>query len=155
MRDAFEVNKFQHAQAQLEQQLRIKMGFPTNIPVQFGLARRHASDLEDAVRYNFTLLTLLDRISLALCCGKELFHQIDHIPAKPGGDEISLRLTHPSDNTMHIDPWPFDVSQLTLSVPCRYIPARPYADDAEYRQVLASAEAQAVEFTLSQFTKLR
>ncbi|HYE18393.1 MAG TPA: DUF3891 family protein, partial [Tepidisphaeraceae bacterium] len=82
--DQFEMNKFQHRQVEIQETLRDRLGFANDAPRQLGLAPPGTSPLDDQLRSNFRVLTLMDRLSLSLCCGKNLFPTIDDVHPTPG-----------------------------------------------------------------------
>jgi len=146
--ELFALNKFQHTQTHIQHDLRHRLGFATDIPVQFGLASVGASDAEDAIRYNFMLLSALDRISLVLCCGEVLFPRLDDLPTCPACSSVTLHLHRGDDDTLEIDPWPFDCPELSIPVPCRYIPAIHYQNDAAYHLAYHAAAPATALMTL-------
>src|SRR5437016_2125182 len=118
-RDRFELNKFQHRQIERQEQLRRQLGLRTDRPLQFGLAAPGQDAAEDLLRFHFRLLVLCDRLSLELCCGKELFPEIEAIHAKPGQLPLSIHTRLSDDRSLAVDPWPFDAPSLRAEVPCR------------------------------------
>ncbi len=82
-------------------------------------AQRDGLDVsEDELWRNYVLLQVFDRLSLRLCLGD---------PAGMGPLEIALpegrvlRVERDGDNVERLDPWPFSLDELTLTVPTRTI----------------------------------
>lgn len=126
------------------------------------------SDLEHSLWYNYELLQAWDFISLYACICEtstgdgptrpifEILKSLDHepgprtIPAVPtsiGGDRVDLTLTAVDHGVAVIDPYPFDVDELRVSVPARMIPDRRYANLADTRDSLATARQEDVVCT--------
>jgi hypothetical protein len=147
-RGQFELNKFQQKQIERQEQLRNRLGLRTDLPLTLGLAPPRVSEAEDLLRRNFRLLTLADRLSLQLCCGKMLFPQIDGILPRAGGEPIDITTRFIADNELVIDPWPFSEKRLTTPVPARRLPAAPFPDVKTFRDAYRAAPAERVVYTL-------
>src|SRR5207248_4922029 len=117
--DLFEMNKFQHRQIEIQEDLHKRLGLSNDLPRQFGLAAPGASAAEDLLRSNYRLLTAMDRISLALCCGENLFPALGDVHARAGAAAMRLSLSMPDSATMVVTPWPFDQGRLRFEVPAR------------------------------------
>lgn len=146
-RELFELNKFQQNQIEAQENFRARLGLRTDLPLQYGLAPRSTSAAEDLLLCNYNLLKAMDRVSLALLCSEPLFETIDGVFPRPGEQPIELRLRHVGEWTLRMDPWPFDVPRIDLLVPCRRVPARPYQNIDEFREVYAASpvESQSVQ----------
>jgi hypothetical protein len=133
--DLFEMNKFQHRQSEIQEDLRQRLGLRTDVPLKMGLPKTGVSPADDQLIFNFRLLTAMDRISLALCCGKHLFPILDDVHAKPGQAPTRITLQMPDASTMIIDPWPFDQPAMTFQVPARRLPKSPFASVEEFQHL--------------------
>lgn len=140
--DVFELNKFQHAQIELQERLRPQVGLRVDRPLTHGLAPRGISPEEDLLLFNFRLLRLMDAMSLALLCSEELSISMDGLMANPGGDAVDLSLKRATEFVLIVDPWPFENGSLEHDVPFKRVPARRYSDDAELRQVYFEASPE-------------
>ena len=138
-KDLFDLNKFQHRQAELQEQMRRRLGLRTDIPLNKGLAKPGFDAAEDLLLFNYNLLKTCDRLSLDLCCSEPLFETIEDVYPRPGGKPITLRLGHRGESEMSVAPWPFDVERLEDEVPCRRVPARPLETDESFRRVFEDA----------------
>jgi hypothetical protein len=147
-RDVFELNKFQHNQIELQESLRKQLGLRTDNPLYLGLASPGADPAEDQLRFNFRLLTLCDRLSLELCCGKAIFPTIEEILARPGARALTLQTQMPDHLTLRVDPWPFDGEVIVGDIPCRRVTAQRFADEAAFRASYAAAPVESVQFQL-------
>jgi hypothetical protein len=148
-RDVFELNKFQHWQVELQETLRKQLSMRTDVPLHLGLAAPGTDEPEDLLRFHFRMLTLCDRLSLALGCGKALFPKIDQVYARPGEAAVTLstRMVG-TDRTMVVDPWPFDVDALSAEVPCRRVSGRPFESEQVFRAEYAAAPVESIRFEL-------
>lgn len=138
-KDLFDLNKFQHRQAEHQEVLRRRLGLRTDVPLNKGLAKPGVDPAEDLLLFNYGLLKTCDRLSLDLCCSEPLFETIEEVYPRPGAAPVTLRLGHVGEGSMTIDPWPFDAGPLEHEVPCRRVPARRYVDEREFRDVFAEA----------------
>ncbi|HSI33573.1 MAG: DUF3891 family protein [Phycisphaerae bacterium] len=143
--DQFEMNKFQHRQVEIQEALRDRLGFANDAPRQLGLAPAGTSPLDDQLRSNFRILTLMDRLSLSLCCGKNLFPTIDDVPPAPGQPPRPLTLSMPDDRTLTIAPWPFADPEIRLPIRAKRLPATPYADVDQLRAAYRAAPEETIE----------
>ena len=148
--DQFEMNKFQHRQVEIQETLRARLGFANDTPRQMGLADRGASPADDQLRYNFSVLALLDRVSLSLCCGRNLFPHIDEVHPAPGEEPISLNLFMRDDTTLVIAPWPFSADEIRLNVPAKRVKSEPWENVTAFQAACAGANVHHIELVLRQ-----
>jgi hypothetical protein len=134
--DLFEMNKFQHRQIEVQEELRARLGLSNELPRQLGLAKAGASAADDRLLSDFLVLTMLDRISLSLCCGNNLFPTLQQVAAG------AMRLVMPDSATMEIEPWPFEEAILKLEVPARSVGKGPFGSVDEFRGMYANAPAE-------------
>jgi hypothetical protein len=146
--DLFELNKFQHRQIEIQEDLRPKVGLTNDVTRQLGLAAPGTSPAEDRLIFNFRLLTLMDRLSLNLCCGKMLFARIEDVPFRPGESPTPISLTMPDASTLTLDPWPFDQAEMAFEVPARAVAKRVYADVGELHWAYGESTPQRLVLTL-------
>ncbi|MDB5323280.1 MAG: hypothetical protein JWN40_4911 [Phycisphaerales bacterium] len=140
--DLFEMNKFQHRQSEIQEDLRKRIGLRTDVPLQLGLPKTGASPADDQLIFNFRLLTAMDRISLALCCGKHLFPTLDDVRGQPGQPPTRITAQMPDPSTMTLDPWPFDEPAMTFQVPAKRIPKETFATLDEFQRIYRETPAQ-------------
>lgn len=142
--DQFELNKFQHKQVELQEDLRQRLGMRIDLPLTHGLAPAGTSEKEDALLFDFYLLRAMDALSLAACCSESLFVSLDNVFARPGGVPISIEVGRPQEFTVTLNPWPFDTEALEFPVPARRIAARSYHDAGEFRDAYGAAHTAAI-----------
>jgi hypothetical protein len=147
-KDLFDLNKFQHRQAELQETLRRQLGLRTDVPLRQGLAKLGVDAKEDLLLFNYNLLKMCDRLSLDLCCGEPLFESIEDVYAKPGAAPLTLELTHVGEGSMKVKPWPFDAPRLEYDVPGRRVSAVPFESEAAFREAYAAAPAAGLHVRL-------
>lgn len=146
--DLFEVNKFQHKQIEHQEALRARLGLATDVPLHLGLAPLGTSPADDQLLFNFRLLTAMDRVSLALCCGKDLFPTIHDLHPRPGAKPEPVTITMPDPSAMTLAPWPFRADEVVAEVPARRVRSQPYTDPEVFRRDYENAAAERVVFTI-------
>lgn len=142
--DVFELNKFQHAQIELQEHLRPQVGLRIDRPLTHGLAPRGVSPAEDRLLLDFRLLRAMDALSLALLCSEELSITMDGLVSRPGGDSINVSLTRPSEFNVRVNPWPFEPGPLEHRVPFRRLPAQDFVDEAHLRDEYGRSAVETV-----------
>jgi hypothetical protein len=148
-KDLFDLNKFQHRQAELQEQLRRRIGLRTDIPLTKGLAKPGVDPAEDLLLFDYNLLKTCDRLSLDLCCSEPLFETIEEVFPRPGAMPITLHLGHVAESSMTVHPWPFDADRLEYELPCRRLPATPFTSDHDFQQAFAAAPRDTLHVRLA------
>ena len=148
-RDLFDLNKFQHRQAQLQEDLRRRLGLSTDIPLNKGLSKPGVAPEEDLLLFNYNLLKMCDRLSLDLCCSEPLFETIEEVFPRPGAAPVTLRLVHVGESAITVAPWPFDADRLEDEVPCRRVRVEPFTSDDEFRRAFEQAPREVLRVRLS------
>lgn len=147
-RDLFELNKFQHRQIEIQQDLRRALGLRTDIPLHLGRATPGSGVREDLLLFGYHLLKAMDAMSLDACSGGDLFQTIEEVYPRPGARPVTLRFRHPRPFELTVDPWPFDQPALALDIPCRQVPAQRYESDAEFQRDFHAAPVGQVTITV-------
>jgi hypothetical protein len=129
-RQEFDLNCFQHAEIERQEELRRSLGLRVDMPLKLGLAVTPGVAEEDWLRRLHENLQALDRLSLTICCNAVPFRQAEGIVPRPGVRATPLRMERTGDWTVRVEPWPFDESELRLEVPGRIVPATAYLDGA-------------------------
>ena len=146
-RAVFEVNQFQHREIERQAQLREAVGLPTDVPLHHGLADAGASADDDRLTYHFRLLQAMDLVSLSACCTHVPTRPAEMLPA-PGGRPRWLTIARDGQGAVRVSPWPFDVARIEVSVRCRRLPARPFADESMFRRAYAAAAVETLSVVL-------
>ena len=149
-KELFDLNKFQHKQIEVQENLRRELGLRTDVPLHLGRAAPGTGAREDLLLFGYHLLKLLDAISLDLCSGGDLFEKVDEVYPRPGDVALTLRIQHPADFELAVDPWPFDQPVIRSEVPGRRVPAQRYENESEFQDVFAAATVDRVAVTIRQ-----
>ncbi len=141
--DEFRLSQFLHRQIEIQETLRKKLQMRVDLPLRGGLAEPGRSPDEDLLLANFHLMQLLDQLSLVLCFDELLFARVNNVYPRPGAEALTVGFDCESQ-CVRLDPWPFDVEQLDLSIPGRRVPNRPYAGENDLVDTLAHAPSQTI-----------
>jgi hypothetical protein len=147
--ELFLLNQFQQAQIEHQEDLRRQLGLRTDRPTRLGLlAKRGVDEQEDLLSFNYAWVKAMDAISLDLCCSEDLFPQLDWVQPMPGAAPVTIRVQHPGEGELALDPWPFHGGRIERKVPCRRVPARAYASEDEFREIYAAAPREQFAVTV-------
>ena len=138
----FEVNKFQHLQIEMQENLRRQLGMHTDIPLRLGLAENSSDPREHALEFDFRMLQAMDKLSLCICCTKPPFAQVEPVMDYPGGKAISLNVSRLEPEKLVVTPWPFDIDQIEVTFPYRRVQSQPFADEKSFRNAFAAAKVE-------------
>lgn len=98
---------------------------------------------------NYELLQAWDVLSLVLCTSESPDEAtIEPVPVAPGTNDVSLTVTPSGENEFTVDPYPFDESPLTVSVPARIVPKGEYDTEDDLVRAYYGGEHETVRFTL-------
>jgi hypothetical protein len=139
--DVFELNKFQHAQIELQEKLRPQVGLRIDLPLTHGLAAPGESPWEDALLFDFRLLRAMDALSLALLCSENLAISMAGFQSSSGGRTVAIETERPAEFTVRLTPSPFD-AELEIFVPFRRVPAQPFPDEQAFGRAYAEAATE-------------
>lgn len=145
----FEVNKFQHTQIELQENLRRKLGMHTDIPLRLGLAERSNDPREMALEFDFRMLQAMDKLSLCICCTRPPFANVEPVEHHPGGKHVALHVKRPDIQKLTVNPWPFDVQSIRVSFPYRRVSSKPFANAEQFRNEYAAAKVEHFSCTVS------
>jgi hypothetical protein len=146
--ELFAVNRFQHAQIEIQENLRRQLQMRVDLPLKYGLASPGRSADEDLLLCNFRLLQWLDRLSLDLCFDRVCVSAVDQVYPRPGVEPIALQLSRDEDGCFGVNPWPFDQSEVTLTIPARRMPNQRFASAEEFCDQLHNAQAVVLNVSL-------
>jgi hypothetical protein len=146
--DQFEINKFQHRQVEIQEDLRRRLGLSTDVPLKLGLAKLGTSAADDQLLFDFRLLTAMDRVSLSLCTGKLLFPRMEDVHPAPGRPPVPIEIGLADPATMTLRPWPFDQGEMTFEVPARRVQKEPFASVEEFQAAYRGATPEPLALTL-------
>jgi hypothetical protein len=143
--DVFELNKFQHGQIELQEQLRPMLGLRIDRPLKHGLAPPGTSADEDRLLFDFRLLRAMDALSLALLCSEKLSVTMDGLLTRPDGEPGCLSVTRPAEFTVNLAPWPFQANSLEDQVSVRRVPARSFVNESDLRDSYTEAPTESIQ----------
>lgn len=146
--EVFELNRFQHREIERQELLRQRLGMRLDRPLKLGLAMDNADEAEQWLQHNHTILQILDRISLGLCCTEVPFSTIEKVVPRPGGTPVNITLRRTASTHLHVNPWPFDQPQISFPLSYRVVKGQPFADDAAFQVAYAAAPIEQMQMTL-------
>ena len=147
--ELFMLNQFQQAQIEHQEDLRRQLGLRTDRPLKLGLAaKRGVDEQEDLLSFNYAWVKAMDAVSLDLCCSEDLFPKLDWVQPRPGAEPVAIRVEHPAQGELALDPWPFDVGRIEMTVPCRRVPARGLTSEEQFRTIYAAAPREQFAVTV-------
>jgi hypothetical protein len=143
----FAINKFQHRQIEIQEQLRSQLGLRNDLPLTLGLANAGADSDEDQLLTAACWLRATDSLSLDVLCDRALSDTIDYIFPRIGTAPVQLTIGRPAPFVLTVAPWPFDRDRIVAEIPFRRVPAGEFASLDEFRKIYATTliEKQAVE----------
>lgn len=100
---------------------------------------------------NYNLLQVWDMISLYICQNETLTPDtIDPVPTGYSAKHVAMTLTPlgDSDNTVALDPYPFDQAALTTNIIHRRLTQNKFKDQAELQEVYFKTAPQIASFKL-------
>jgi hypothetical protein len=143
----FEVNRFQHLQIEIQENLRRTLGLPGDVPMRHGLAEDANTPAELELHREFRMLQALDLISLAVCCTAPPVTQIMNVVPRTGARALAVNLER-NGTTLRVSPRLFKSDTLTFPVPYRAVRNAPFANLAEFQAEYAASPIKQVEVEL-------
>ena len=110
---------------------------------------------EDELWVNYRMLQLFDLLSLYFCCDgyRDNGFKEECLAPIPAGyapdDSVELRITPNPDGSVRMDPYPFDISPLQVTVRARRMPAGQYDSEADARAAYYKTPAGLLQFQVS------
>jgi hypothetical protein len=96
---------------------------------------------------NYHLLQIWDIISLYICQNEKLApDKIDPVPTSYSGAGIEMTLTPMGNNTVALDPYPFDKPSLTASMIQRRLMQSTFKDTTELQEIYFKTAPQIASF---------
>jgi hypothetical protein len=98
---------------------------------------------------NYQLLQFWDLLSLYFCVRPPYQQFVEPVPkGYRAGEGVRLDLTPLGDGRVAIDPYPFDLPLLPISIPYRRLPTAKFGDEAAFRAAYFQALPQFMRFEL-------
>jgi hypothetical protein len=111
-------------------------------------AQEQALDATE-LRVNYQLLQFWDLLSLYFCVRPPYQQFVEPVPTGYQAREgVRLDLTPLGDGRVAIDPYPFDLPSLPISIPYRRLPTAKFTDEAAFRAAYFQALPQLMRFEL-------
>lgn len=117
------------------------------------IVEKGISTAED-ISTNYCLLQFFDLLSLYLCCdgydnGQLVATSIGPVPMDYASGKVSeIRIDPQSDTRIRLDPYPFDVALLRVSLPTRVLHKMPGTSVAQCREAYLKADRKFLEWDL-------
>ncbi len=104
----------------------------------------------DELRINYNLLQVWDMMSLYICSTEQLKDdRIAPVPTGYSGGGLELSLTPRDATSIVLDPYPFDVPELTTNLIYRKLKQNKFHDTAELQDVYFRTAPQIMSFRLT------
>ncbi|MBV9238050.1 MAG: DUF3891 family protein [Xanthobacteraceae bacterium] len=98
---------------------------------------------------NYQLLQVWDLLSLYFCVRPPYQQHVEPVPSGyRTGEGVRLDLSPLEDGRVSIDPYPFDLPALPISIPYRHLPTAKFADETAFRAAYFQALPQLMRFEL-------
>ena len=91
-----------------------------------------------------------DRLSLAFCTTVEPpgYDGIGAVPTRSGEPDVTLDVEPLGEGRFRVEPYPFDVEPLTVSVPTRIVRRDAFDDEAGLRDAFYAAGVEDESYTV-------
>lgn len=105
--------------------------------------------------FNYRMLQVFDILSLYFCCDGYTDDKLKEDTVKPvpvryeSGEEVELRIIPTGERAVKFEPYPFDITPLTVSVRARKIPAGSYKSVDEGKEVYFKAPRRLLSFDVT------
>jgi len=151
------VEREENRQARLLEELRTAGDQRVSAPDAELLSTLHESGTAPAkagsrLWRNYRLLQAWDTLSLAFCVtdAPPGYPQIDAVPTGENGADTQLSIEATADGAYRyrVDPYPFDESPLTVSVPARTVESQRFDDETELLRAYYRAGRETRSFTV-------
>lgn len=100
--------------------------------------------LESELWRNYELVQAWDFLSLFVCLNdmsRPTKHEIPLVPTS-GDEKVNLTLTVRTGGVIEVNPYPFNVDQVVVEIPCKTIPADGWSNEQEARERIRDAAEQ-------------
>ena len=147
-RTRFAMNQFQHAQIELQESLRKRLGLRTDRPLTLGLDEGSSDPREQKLAFDFRLLQAMDQLSLNLLCTEPPAPAMKIHP-RPGQPLHEVTFHRIGSHRATLRPWPFASDSISVEIPCRVLPAEVFAGNEAFRRAFAQSPREQVAFALT------
>jgi len=146
-RSTFAPNQLPLLDAFLDRQLLRQERLRTAIRLNPAFSPTETSD--DAILNTFRLLQATDNLSLLSCVAYTQLSTLLHPFPTTDGSSTTITVQPLGPRRFRLDPYPFEQSEFTCTVPARHIAGKTFASNEELRARLAAAPIQSLAITVS------
>lgn len=148
LRETFQINKLQHRQIEIQEQLRPQSGLRSDLPTHYGLPEAHAdlTDAEAQFFYDYRLMLFCIQLSLEICAARNSAGKLPPTPPAPRLDPITIEYRAIAGRYT-LTPFPLHAT-VTLAISARHLSQDAYDHERELHEALASAPAIILPMTL-------
>ena len=149
LRETFELNKLQHRQIEIQEQLRPQLGLRSDLPTRYGLPDAHAelNDAESRFFYEYRLMLFCINLALELCTARNIVGRLAPTPPAPGRDGIPVEYRMRNSGRYTLVPFPL-MSPLTLTISGKHLRQDVYDHEMELHEALSAAPASRLLMTI-------
>jgi hypothetical protein len=125
---------------------------------------RDIGDYKDAISEqhcwtNFKYMEVFDQMAQFIC-NRYPFNSTERkngptnqlsnvpVPVSPGQGDVTLTIAVQDEKNALVQPYPFDMNPLVISIPGRLVPNRPYSSQADFLRDFYKAERVSTTYTL-------
>ena len=139
LRETFQINKLQHRQIEIQEQLRTQLGIRHDLPTRYGMpdGDTELTDAEAQFFYGYRLMLFCLQLALELCTARHTTCKLPSTPPAPRRDGIAVQLrTFPG--RCCLSPFPLKLP-LTLLISARHLAREVYDHELELYEALSAA----------------
>ncbi len=150
IKENFEINRVQHRQVELQEQLRPQLGLRQDRNFRFGLPEStdDLSEIELAFYYDYRLMLLCISLALEICARRKVKAQLAPTPAAPSAESITVACDLLNPARCVLFPFPLK-SPLELNFTGRRVSARIYDHEMELLEELEHAQEVKFHVTIA------
>ena len=155
LRRMFEVNKFQHAQIEIQEFLRPELSLAIDQPRRLGLSMHLTDSREQQLANDYRLLQAIDLLSHCACAGQVLINPVGPLlAALPSTGYVSLQLKTASSNIsspdrLIVSPWPFDCGAISFDILFKRYPAHATRSLPEFQFFYSQAPDESLTIVVA------
>jgi hypothetical protein len=147
LRKKFEVNKYQHAEIELQEVIRIRKEMRIDSPRRLGLAMEYSDPAERQLAVDVRLMQLIDWIAVAAMArelpASPLMPVLDH-----AGNWVTPLLALADPERVRVAPWPFDVGEIVETIRFRRYPAVPTRSLPEFQHAFPQIPVESMQIAV-------
>jgi Protein of unknown function (DUF3891) len=148
LRRMFEVNKFQHAQIEIQELLRPDLSLAIDQPRRLGLSMDLRDAGEQMLAHDYRLMQSCDLLSYSICKGDLIVNPLAPLYSNEGsgafgsGTFVSVQVKKLGETQFALSPWPFEGGAIRLAVKCKRYPAHATRSLPEFQYFYSQADEE-------------